>query len=184
MLFIILILSYYYINKVEFQINVTCENTINYLQKRNNDETIKYDFYTVIEGKRKDIVITRKDSKTISLILDVKKNSNNVTAFYVGSYNIKGKHNIREGWSFDSPNIQVEPYIVLVSPKNKVIAKRVYPKSRVSKLEWINNKVLKLETGKPAVNEYIKNPFNLTIFERIIEEGKELIPWINHKGWR
>lgn len=54
----------------------------------------------------------------------------------------------------------------------------------IDEIEWIDNKTLKvnvysIKNGETVI--YIKDPFNLTIYEKIIEEGKDFIEWFNYK---
>lgn len=49
---------------------------------------------------------------------------------------------------------------------------------------WVDNKTLKVNVDPIKNGEiitYIKDPFNLTICQKVLEEGKELIAWINIK---
>ncbi|QTL97479.1 hypothetical protein GM661_05520 [Iocasia frigidifontis] len=108
----------------------------------------------------------------MATINEFSKNNRGTIVFSVDSF-YYSKHTI------------VAHHLVFVSFDDKVQAKRIY--GIVKEMEWVDNKTLKVNVDPIKNGEsitYIKDPFNLTMFERIIEEGKELIEWLNNKGWK
>ncbi|AZO94950.1 hypothetical protein [Halocella sp. SP3-1] len=156
----------YYIKTIsqpQFKINLNPNTQIFFSEKRK-------EYYVIENGNKVYISITRDNYPAI--INEFDKNNRGTVVFSMGSFDYS-KYTI------------VAYHIVFVSPDNKVKARRIY--GIVDDIEWIDNKTLKVNVYSIKNGEsitYIKDPFNLTIFERIIEEGKELIAWINHKGWR
>ncbi|MTI61218.1 MAG: hypothetical protein FH762_14790 [Firmicutes bacterium] len=164
-LIIILGVIYYIktISEPQFKINLSPNTQIFFSEKRK-------EYYVIDNGNKVYISITRDNYPTI--INEFNMNNRGIVAFSIDSFDYS-KYTI------------VAHHLVFVSPDNKVKARRIY--GIIDEMEWIDNKTLKVNVDPIKNGEsitYIKDPFNLTMFEKVIEEGKDLIKWIRLKGWR